>query len=119
MNYANLTKSQCQNLVDLINSNNNSVNDLTFRNNILNKLIMNANNLERVRESIKTFHNELENKVESKRKASGSSNKVNETPATQSQYSTQLESKITEISNYLTQIIEQIFSFIYDYKVIW
>ncbi len=94
MNYANLTKSQCQNLVDLINNNNNSVNDLTFRNNILNKLIMNANNLERVRESIKTFHNELENKVESKRKASGSSNKVNETPATQSQYSTQLESKI-------------------------
>ena len=79
---------------------------------------MNANNLERVRESIKTFHNELENKMESKRKASGSSNKVNETPSTQSQYSTQLESKITEISNYLIQIIEQIFSFIYDYKVI-
>lgn len=81
-------------------------------------MIINANNLERVRESFKSFQNEIENRQEVAKNGRRLSNvsKCSES-LQQSQAQAQIDNKVNEASSYLIQTIEQIIGFIYDYKV--
>ncbi len=117
VNYANLIKTQCQKQANLLAT------DLTLKEekkmSILQKFITNCNNIEKVRETLKTFQTEIEHRPDLTRRRSSVSSSIKsdtQSPLTTSS-SMSIEPKITETNAYLIHVIEQILCFIFDYKV--
>lgn len=90
---------------------------------IFQKVIINANNLEKIRDSFRAYQLEVENKPPEHPPSNSNNNNSNNRASTRrlsttSKSGSDIEVKVSDTSTYLSHLIEILIGHIFDHKVI-